>query len=63
MPSADQQSRLSRTVVEQLHKTQIYRDYEKTFRETTGLPINLRAIGAFDLPHHGDPKENRLCDC
>jgi YesN/AraC family two-component response regulator len=61
MPSSDQQSRLSRTVVEQLHKTQIYRDYEKAFRETTGLPINLRAIGAFDLPHHGDPKENPFC--
>ncbi|MCF7687162.1 MAG: PocR ligand-binding domain-containing protein [Cephaloticoccus sp.] len=61
MPSSDLNSRLSRPVVEQLQKTQIYRDYEKAFRETTGLPINLRAIGSFNLPHHGDPKENPFC--
>ncbi len=47
--------------MEQLQKTQIFRDYEKAFRETTGLPINLRPIGAFDLPHHCDPKENPFC--
>jgi len=61
MPSTAPIARHSRNVVEQLHKTQIYRDYEKAFRETTGLPINLRPIEAFDLPHHGDPKENPFC--
>lgn len=51
----------SRTLVAQLKRSQIFRDYEHAFRETTGLPINLRAIEAFDLPHHGDPKENPFC--
>jgi AraC-like DNA-binding protein len=51
----------SRAVVAQLKRSEIYRDYEKAFRETTGLPINLRAIESFDLPHHGDPKENPFC--
>jgi YesN/AraC family two-component response regulator len=50
-----------RAMVDQLRQSRIYRDYEQAFRETTGLPINLRAIEAFDLPHHGDPKENRFC--
>jgi len=51
----------SRAVVAQLKRSQIYRDYEQAFRETTGLPINLRPIEAFDLPHHGDPKEAPFC--
>ena len=50
-----------RAMVEQLRQSRIYRDYEQAFRETTGLPINLRPIEAFDLPHHGDPKENPFC--
>ncbi|ACB77348.1 helix-turn-helix domain-containing protein [Opitutus terrae] len=48
-------------MVDQLRQSRIYRDYEQAFRETTGLPINLRAVEAFDLPHHGDPKENPFC--
>ena len=51
----------SRTLVGQLRRSQIFRDYEQAFRETTGLPITLRAIEAFDLPHHGDPKESPFC--
>ena len=31
-----------RPLVEQLRRSQIYRDYEKAFRETTGLPLALR---------------------
>jgi len=51
----------SRAMVAQLKQSPIYRDYEQAFRETTGLPIALRPIEAFDLPHSGDPKENRFC--
>ena len=51
----------SRTLVAQLRRSQVYRDYERAFRETTGLPITLRPIEGFDLPHHGDPKESPFC--
>ena len=51
----------SRTLVAQLKRSRVFRDYEQAFRETTGLPINLRPIEAFDLPHHGDPKESPFC--
>lgn len=51
----------SRALVAQLKQSQIYRDYEDAFRETTGLPLNLRPTEAFDLPHHGDPNENPFC--
>jgi len=53
--------RQSRDLVRQLHESEIYKDYEKAFRETTGLPINLRALEAFDLPHHTDPNESPFC--
>ena len=61
MPTPEARAKRSRVLVEQLKRSQIYRDYEKAFRETTGLPFNLRAIEAFDLPHHGDPKESPFC--
>ncbi len=51
----------SRALVAQLKRSQIWQDYERAFRETTGLPINLRPTETFDLPHHGDPKENPFC--
>ena len=61
MSTPEDRAKRSRVLVEQLKRSEIYRDYEKAFRETTGLPFNLRAIEAFDLPHHGDPKENPFC--
>jgi len=61
MLSEQMPAQQSRAVVAQLKRSQIFRDYEQAFRETTGLPINLRPIEAFDLPHHGDPKEAPFC--
>jgi AraC-like DNA-binding protein/ligand-binding sensor protein len=51
----------SKALVAQLKRSRIFRDYEKAFRAATGLPIALRPIEAFDLPHHGDPKESAFC--
>ena len=51
----------SRMIVERLRRSTVFRDYEEAFRETTGLPITLRPIEAFDLPHHGDPNESPFC--
>lgn len=48
-------------LIEQIGRSQLYRDYAKAFRETTGLPLALRAAGSFNLPHHGDPNENPFC--
>lgn len=61
VPTPEARSKRSRAIVEQLKRSQIYRDYETAFRETTGLPFNLRATQAFDLPYRGDPNENPFC--
>jgi AraC-like DNA-binding protein/ligand-binding sensor protein len=61
VPNAEARAKRSRVVVEQLKRSDIYRDYEKAFRETTGLPLSLRPIEAFNLPHADDPKQNPFC--
>jgi AraC-like DNA-binding protein/ligand-binding sensor protein len=61
MEASDNPVRKSRAMVAQLKQSQIFRDYEQAFRETTGLPLNIRPIEAFDLPLHHDPKESPFC--
>lgn len=51
----------SKAMVAQLKSSKIFRDYQDAFRETTGMPLNLRAVESFDLPHSGDPQENPFC--
>lgn len=60
-PPARFSAQQSRALVAQLRRSQVFRDYEHAFRETTGLPFTLRPIEAFDLPHHGDPNEAPFC--
>ena len=61
MSAATDPAQRSRDFVDKLKRSRIFRDYEQAFRDTTGLPINLRPIEAFDLPHHHDPNENPFC--
>ena len=61
MSTPEDNAKRSHALVDQLKRSDIYRDYAQAFRDTTGLPFNLRAIEAFDLPHHGDPKEAPFC--
>lgn len=48
-------------MVAQLKESKIFKDYQDAFRETTGLPLNLRPLEAFDLPLRNDPNENPFC--
>ncbi len=61
MLNTETPAKRSKAIVTQMKASQIYRDYEEAFRDTTGLPLNLRPIEAFDLPHHSDPNENPFC--
>jgi YesN/AraC family two-component response regulator len=61
MQPSEQPLQRSRAIVEQLKRSKIYRDYEQAFRDTTGLPINLRPIESFDLPFKSDPNQNPFC--
>ena len=48
-------------LAETLANSKIYRDYEHAFSETTGLPVALRPVESWQLPHHGQRKENPFC--
>jgi hypothetical protein len=47
--------------VDRLKQSTIYREYERAFRDTAGLPLNLRSIEASELTHRSDPNENPFC--
>jgi AraC-like DNA-binding protein len=50
-----------RTLVEALASSKVYQDYERAFSETTGLPVALRPVESWQLPHHGKRNENAFC--
>jgi AraC-like DNA-binding protein len=47
--------------IDRLTRSEIYKDYERAFGETTGLPLTLRSAGDFHLAHHGRRHENPFC--
>jgi AraC-like DNA-binding protein/ligand-binding sensor protein len=48
-------------LLEALRHSKLYRDYERTFTEATGLPLALRPVEFFGLPFHGKKNENPFC--
>lgn len=53
--------RPARQLVQHLKESQIFRDYEKAFTETTGLPLALRAVNSLEMPLHGKHNEAPFC--
>jgi AraC-like DNA-binding protein len=50
-----------RKLLEALARSKVYRQYERTFTEATGLPLTLRPMEYFGLPFHGKKNENGFC--
>jgi AraC-like DNA-binding protein/ligand-binding sensor protein len=50
-----------RALVEALANSRVFQDYERAFTEATGLPVALRAVESWQLPHHGHPNESPFC--
>lgn len=48
-------------LIETLGGSELYREYERAYSETTGLPVSLRPVEAWNLPHHGKKHENKFC--
>lgn len=51
----------SNHIIQTLAESKVYKDYERAFNETTGLPLNLRPVESWQLPHHGRRNENPFC--
>ena len=50
-----------RALVEALGNSKVFQDYEQAFTEATGLPVALRAVESWQLPHHGKRNESPFC--
>jgi AraC-like DNA-binding protein/ligand-binding sensor protein len=48
-------------LVEALVHSKVFQDYEKAFTEATGLPVALRPVESWQLPHHGKRNEGPYC--
>jgi len=48
-------------VLERLSRSEVYKDYERAFNETTGLPLQLSPIEDWHLAHRGRRHENPFC--
>jgi AraC-like DNA-binding protein len=51
----------NKTLIEALIHSKIYQDYERAFSDATGLPVALRSVESWQLPHHGRRSENPFC--
>jgi AraC-like DNA-binding protein/ligand-binding sensor protein len=49
------------SLVNALSSSKIYQDYERAFTEATGLPVALRPVESWQLPHHHRRGENPFC--
>lgn len=50
-----------KSVIEALAHSAIYQDYERAFTDTIGLPLALRPVESWQLPHHRKRGENPFC--
>ena len=50
-----------RQLIEQLSRSALYRDYERAFSASTGLPLTLRPVEHWQMALHGKENENPFC--
>jgi AraC-like DNA-binding protein/ligand-binding sensor protein len=48
-------------LIESLKTSSLYHDYEHAYSETTGFPLALRPVETWQLPLHGNRRENAFC--
>jgi AraC-like DNA-binding protein/ligand-binding sensor protein len=54
-------TRQSRDFVIHLQKSVLFRDYQRAYETTTGLPLAVRAVGTFQLPFQGSRQASPFC--
>jgi len=48
-------------LIQRISRSEIYSEYEKAFGDSTELPLQLRPIEFWKLPHRNRPHENPFC--
>jgi len=49
-------------IVERLSHSEMFKDYERAFSETTKLPLAIRSLETWNLSMAGKPRENPFCE-
>ena len=44
-----------------LNRSETFQNYKRAFTEATGMPLTLRQVETWQLPFHGQRKENAFC--
>ncbi|MDO8540180.1 MAG: PocR ligand-binding domain-containing protein [Opitutaceae bacterium] len=52
---------ITQGMVTRLRQSEIFRDYQRAFQTTTGLPLAIRATGSFQPPLYGSKQANPFC--
>ncbi len=52
----------NRRLIEAIVNSRPYQEYESAFTELTGLPVTLRPVETWQLPHRGQRKANAFCE-
>lgn len=60
VPAARNGESSNRALIEAMVNSGIFRDYEKAFNETTGMPVALRPVESWQLPLHGKRNETAV---
>jgi AraC-like DNA-binding protein len=60
-PRTNGNGNLDRGLIEALVNSKVFQDYERAFTEATGLPVALRPVETWQLPHHGKRNEGPFC--
>jgi len=50
-----------RSLIEALMSSKVFQEYERAFTEATGMPVALRPVETWQLPHHGKKNEGSFC--
>jgi AraC-like DNA-binding protein len=61
-PGANGNGNGDRALIEALANSKVYQDYERAFSDAIGLPVALRSVESWQLPHHGKRNENPFCE-
>jgi AraC-like DNA-binding protein len=48
-------------LIEALINSKVFQEYERAFTEATGLPVALRPVESWQMPHHGKRNESPFC--
>lgn len=54
-------TKTNKELIEKLSQSQMYRNYERAFTETTGMPVSLCPVESWQLPHRSRRNESPFC--